>query len=94
MCCFAVNVLAGIFHILGVDAALLHVEKRGSRYIIADKSGRERMLHGINLATLGEHGGDGSIVPIDVALYRNGGCPENNNKWYNVQGLPWGPFFI
>merc|ERR1712032_1043276 len=22
------------------------------------------------------------IVPIDVALYRNGSCPENNDKWY------------
>ena len=36
----------------------------------------------MNLATLGEHGGNGSQVPIDTALYLNGSCPANNNHWY------------
>ena len=63
-------------------ASGLHVEQRDSRYVLVDTQGRERLLRGVNLATLGEHGGAGSQVPIDTALYLNGSCPSNNNHWY------------
>eukprot|EP00966_Prymnesium_polylepis_P076178 1765574-Prymnesium_polylepis.1 len=56
----------------------LHVEPRGGRYILADSSGRERLLRGVNLATLG---GGGSEVPTDPVLYE-GACPANDNSWY------------
>jgi len=57
----------------------LHVIQRGGRYILADAAGRERLLRGVNLATLG---GGGTQVPIDTRLYENGSCPENNPRWY------------
>ena len=60
----------------------LHVEQRNSRFVLVDDQGRQRLLRGINLATLGEHGGAGSQVPIDTSLYQNGSCPANNNNWY------------
>ena len=60
-------------------AAKLHVESRGPRYVLADRLGRERLLNGINLATLG---GGGSEVPIDPALYEGGKCPPNDPRWY------------
>jgi hypothetical protein len=63
-------------------AEQLHVEPRGERYVLVDDAGRERLLRGINLATLGGGGAKYSDVPIDTALYENGRCPPNNNEWY------------
>jgi hypothetical protein len=77
-----VKALLRLCLVVAVSAARLHVEKRAERYIIADELGRERLLGGINVATLGEHGGAGSQVPIDPALYEHGRCPVNDNSWY------------
>ena len=54
-------------------------ERSGGRYIIADRAGRERIIRGVNLATLGSKT---SNVPIDVDLYVKGKCPSNDNEWY------------
>ena len=62
-----------------VGSSKFHVLERNGRYVIADRANRERLIKGINLATLG---GGGSDVPIDTDLYTDGKCPPNNDAWY------------
>jgi len=62
------------------NAAPLRVMERSGRFRLVDEFGRERVVRGINLATMG--GRNHSGVPIDPDLYAEGKCPPNDPAWF------------
>ena len=68
--------------VVGMAAAAnnFHVVEQFGRYVLVDRAGRERLVRGINLATLG--GRNHREVPIDPVQYTKGACPRNDPAWY------------